>query len=171
MDKEYQSIDSRQTGVWLIGRLIFLLILAALAVLVTAIVNSAFDTTFDYGILETLINVAVWFLVALQAVNTFVMPPLQRRLWKYRVCDDKIEIWYGVIRKTTMAAPVARIQQVSLVRPLIDRIFGLSRLTVTTAGSSLVILGLPKDVAQPMLETLNERVNVLAKQPEEVSDL
>jgi len=170
MEKQYRTIDNRQAVVWFIGRFIGLAVMAA-AYAFYAVYALAADVGQDWHTALIALNILFIVLLCLQAVNTFVFPWLQRYFWRWRVEDDKVEIYYGVLRKVTGVAPVARIQQISLIRPLIDRIVGLSRIVITTAGSNITIIGLPKDTAQPLADTLNERVNTLARQDEGWSTL
>ena len=120
MEKVYQNIDKKQSVIWLIGRLVFLIIMVIVEMIYVSDVLDV-NSGSDYYNLLSAINIVIIVLMCLQAVNTFIMPFLQRYFWKYRICDDKIEIYYGVIKKVTQVAPVARIQQVSLLRPFIER--------------------------------------------------
>ena len=55
-------------------------------------------------------------------------------LW-YRVHDDGIEIWKGVIWRSVTSVPRSRVQHTDVAQGPVERRFGLAHLVIHTAGS------------------------------------
>lgn len=90
------------------------------------------------------------------AAHAAVMP-----WWRYRVhCwETTAEAMYtvdGWVNQEWRAAPISRIQTVDTKRSLIQRFFGLSTVTVTTASAAgaLMVNGLDSGVAQRLVDEL-----------------
>ena len=58
------------------------------------------------------------------------------RYWffRFRVTEDRILIRQGILKKTALDLPMDRIQAVNVERSLIDRLLGLVKVSVDTAG-------------------------------------
>lgn len=67
------------------------------------------------------------------------------RYWflRFRVTEDRILIRQGILKKTALDLPFDRIQAVNVERSLIDRLLGLVKVSVDTAGSGAVEATIP----------------------------
>ena len=54
----------------------------------------------------------------------------------WRVDGDTLQVASGLIRRNTVRLPLARVQAVDLVEPLLARVLGLAEVRVRTAGGS-----------------------------------
>lgn len=70
--------------------------------------------------------VAIMFLTALLVYNNF----------QYEIDPTGLVIESGVIHKKRVSVPFEQIQNVNIERSLIDRVLGLARISIETAGSS-----------------------------------
>jgi membrane protein YdbS with pleckstrin-like domain len=70
-------------------------------------------------------------------------PPIDYRHWRYRVSDDGIEIWSGVIWRQTVAVPRSRVQHIDVSQGPLERSYGLGTLSVYTAGTQYSKVDLP----------------------------
>ena len=80
------------------------------------------------------------------------------RSWEFDVSEEEIHLQRGVIRHKQTLVPRAQIQYVDLETKLVERIFGLSRIVLHTAGSphsNLVIPGLDDEGAAELRRTLS----------------
>lgn len=80
------------------------------------------------------------------------------RSWEFDVSEEEIHLQRGVIRHKQTLVPRAHIQYVDLETKLVERIFGLSRIVLYTAGSphsNLVIPGLDAEVATELRQALS----------------
>ena len=74
-------------------------------------------------------------LVALLVLGVGVLLAfLSWRFTRYRVTADALELQQGVLSRRQRRAPLARLQAVDIVQPLLARIVGLARLTLEVAG-------------------------------------
>lgn len=73
--------------------------------------------------------------IAIIALTGMVYVKRRYAAWGFELRDDHLYIQYGVFRKVKTMAPFVRIQHVDTQRGVLDRLFGLSRVVVYTAGS------------------------------------
>ncbi|MBB5067615.1 hypothetical protein BJ969_000703 [Saccharopolyspora gloriosae] len=103
-----------------------------------------------------------WLLLGLAAVAVLGVPYLVvMPQWRYRVhrwenTDDAVYTAAGWLRQEWRVAPMSRIQTVDTVRGPLQRMFGLSSVTVTTASAAgpLRIDGLDHRVAAELVDVL-----------------
>ena len=86
--------------------------------------------------------------------------------FKYEMREEGFRKESGVIWKSYTTIPYSRIQNIDIKRGLLDRIFGLSRILIQTAGSSHPYInaeggvpGLSVQTAEDLREELIKRVN------------
>lgn len=70
-------------------------------------------------------------------------PPIDYRHWSYRVSEDGIEIWSGVLWRQTVAVPRSRVQHIDVSQGPLERSYGLATLSVYTAGTQYSRVDLP----------------------------
>lgn len=77
-------------------------------------------------------------------------PPLRYQSWGYRIDDKVLETRSGKLFQTTRLLPLNRLQHVDLQQGPLERMYGLARLELHTAGTenaSLTIPGLAHEEA------------------------
>ncbi len=100
---------------------------------------------------------AVTVVVALLSVA--IVPRVRWIRWRYEVSEDEVYLRHGlVIRKRTLI-PMTRVQHVDTKAGPLLRAFGLSTVTVATAGGEHEIPALSDEVA----DRLRDRIAVLAR--------
>ena len=77
--------------------------------------------------LVTLLAVIILITIALWAYSNF----------SYEVTDDGLFIKFGIIHQKTISVPFDQVQNVNIERSLIDRMLGLARISIETAGSAV----------------------------------
>lgn len=95
------------------------------------------------------------------ALILFFIPNLRYKRYKYIITDDKIEIIEGAIFIEKTIVPIERIHQISVKQGPINRIYGLSKVTVSTAGSNAEINFLNVSEADKISENLKNKINNL----------
>ncbi|OKY77498.1 MAG: putative membrane protein YdbS containing bPH2 domain [Candidatus Methanohalarchaeum thermophilum] len=74
------------------------------------------------------------------------------RAWGFEIRDDHLYLKHGVFRKVESMVPYVRIQHIDSQRSILDRLAGLSKVVVYTAGSrgaDVRILGVyPRDAKE-----------------------
>ena len=96
---------------------------------------------------------------------TWMWAKLTHRFYRYELREDGLRKESGVILKTYSSIPYSRIQNIDIHRDLLDRILGLSRLYIQTAGNTTPnssegkLPGLSSKTAEQLREELIKRVN------------
>ena len=78
-----------------------------------------------------------------------------------------MEIIEGYIFVSHKIVPIERIQNIELQQGPIDRMFGVSKMTITTGGSDVTVRYVSKEVAAKMSDFLKKTVNVIVKENRE----
>lgn len=99
-----------------------------------------------------LVATAAWLLAFLLLYLVFF--PLLYKSLSYTLFDDKLVLNTGAINRRVIAVPLAAIQFVSVFRSPLDRMFGLSSLTVVMAGGHVTLIGLTVLDAQSLVGLL-----------------
>jgi membrane protein YdbS with pleckstrin-like domain len=84
---------------------------------------------------------------------------LRYRAWAFELRDNYLYLEYGVFKTVESMVPYVRIQHVDTQRGVLDRLFGLSRVVVFTAGSrgaDVTLPGLVPTDATEMQEALRD---------------
>jgi membrane protein YdbS with pleckstrin-like domain len=100
-----------------------------------------------------------WVLAAVTLVaigHVVVMPQWRYRVHRWEVTPDAVYTQAGWLSQERRIAPTSRIQTVDTERGPLEQLFGLAKVTVTTASAAgpLSIHGLDHTVAQRMADDL-----------------
>lgn len=135
-----QMLDTRALRVWRIGAAFGTLFLWIPAIIVVVITYSA-DWLWPWSVLILL------FPLLITILQVFIIPPLEWRRWRYEVTEREIDMQRGVFVMTRTLVPMSRVQHVDTRQGPLLRYYGLSTVTITTAGGGHEIPGLSVDVA------------------------
>lgn len=107
----------------------------------------------DFG---RLMGVTGVLTVVLGVVHLLVVPRWRFALHRWEITDDAVHTLSGWLRLEWRIAPISRVQTVDTDRGPLQRLLGLSSVTVTTASSSgaLTIDGLRPDDAVALADRL-----------------
>ena len=97
--------------------------------------------------------------VVLSVVYCIVAPLIRYRRYEYQIDSEKVILVEGLWFITKEIAPIERIHQVSVIRGPIDRLYGVAKVVVTTAGGTIVLRFLEIDVAEQIAEHLQTCVS------------
>lgn len=117
----------------------------------------------------------VWFLILAWIVislRTLIYPIFEVPRRGYVLREFDISVKQGVIGKTRTIVPITRIQDVATSSGFVDRRFGLSSLSIQTAGSSTSLEGLGKTDAEDLRVQILDRVREIGGElshPEETT--
>lgn len=101
----------------------------------------------------------VSFLIMLDAI---ISPWFRYHRYRYDINDQCIDILEGYIFIERNIVPIERLHKLQTSQGPIDRLFGVAKLIVTTAGGDVTIRFLEEDIADKIAENLRERINTLA---------
>lgn len=155
---EYSRIQKNAVKAWIIGRTISLLIFFAIYLpIVYKLVMPHFGDIFEvkYGL-----NGLSILLVAFFFVNTFVLPMIQYKEWKYSIQKDRIELMHGVFFRNKVIIPISRIQYIEIEQGPIYRSFHLASLNINTASDVHEIPALTLEEANEISQKLKEMIEM-----------
>lgn len=135
-----EMLDPRALRVWRINAALGTLFIWIPAIGVTALTYFA-DWIWPWAALILLFPLLVTIL------QVVVIPPLEWKRWRYEVTEREVDMQRGVFVMTRTLVPMSRVQHVDTQQGPILRYYGLSAVTVTTAGGGHEIPGLSEDVA------------------------
>jgi membrane protein YdbS with pleckstrin-like domain len=104
---------------------------------------------------------APWCLAVPAAIR---LPDRRYHAWRYQLTPDALRLERGVMFRTESVVPYTRIQHVDTAQGPVERLLGLTRVTVHTASgtsSSLTIPGLTPDDADRLREQLATRAGMV----------
>lgn len=104
----------------------------------------------------------IWIGVAAIWVLLLIMPHVRYERYRYRFTDEEIDVKEGFLVIHRDIVPIERLQKVATASGPIDRIFGLSKVIVTTAGADVTIRFLRSETADQIVEKLKKRINEYA---------
>jgi membrane protein YdbS with pleckstrin-like domain len=151
---EFRSLDPRIIQVWRIAGLIFcgvILLGSLIGVLIVGLKQPVTRPWIFIG----------WVVIAsLLLWLCLTIPPRRYRNWGYRIDDKVLETRSGKMFQVTRLLPLNRLQHVDLQRGPLERMFGLARLQLHTAGtheSTITIPGLAAEDAAQLRDQLVAR--------------
>ena len=104
-------------------------------------------------------------IVVLQAV---VSPYFRFHRYRYSINEEFIDIREGYIFVERNIVPLERLHKMQTIRGPIDRMFGVAKVVVTTAGGDVVLRFLEEEKAEFIAENLGKRINqIVIEQREE----
>jgi len=103
-----------------------------LFVLLTIFKKVSISNMLDYGYL-----IPIYFFGVL--VLSYLVALLTYNNYKFKLTQNTIEIERGIIYKRYVSIPFQRIQNVNIYRSLLERVIGISTVTIQTAGRSVTI--------------------------------
>lgn len=99
--------------------------------------------------------------------NAIVSPYFRFHRYRYKIDEECIDIQEGYIFVTREIVPIERLHKMEVSRGPIDRMFGVGKVQVTTAGGDVTIRFLEKEKAEAIAESLMKRVNRIAVEQRE----
>ena len=106
--------------------------------------------TLPFGVLPGIV-----FLIGI--TMTFIYPNLAYKYWSFEIREKDIVIKHGILTRVESLAPFVRVQHLDVQQGIMDRMFGLGKLIIFTAGTrgaDLVIPGLPIAYAEALRDQL-----------------
>jgi len=152
-----ERIDARAVTVWRIGGLMEAFVLAIVAGVAAGLTAA--------DIAPPWVAPVAGAVALLNAVVSVVIVPRVRWLrWRYEVSESEVYLLHGLIIRKRTLIPMTRVQHVDTKAGPLLRAFGLSSVTVATAGGEHEIPALADAVA----DRLRDRIAVLARVTDDV---
>lgn len=102
------------------------------------------------------------FIMILLIFDGIFSPPFRYLRYRYAIDEECIDIKEGYLWLEEHIVPLERLHQITMAQGPIDRIFGLTKVIVTTAGGEVTIRFLEYEKAQLIVEGLKKKINQIA---------
>jgi membrane protein YdbS with pleckstrin-like domain len=149
-----ERLDRRVVVVWLWRVAVFAAVLAGIAAVVVTVLNLDVRRVFA----------AAGVFLAVAAVGA-VHVALRYRAWRFDVREDTLFIERGVLVSVRTTVPYVRVQHVDSRRGPLERVLGLGRVVVYTAGSRGADVAIP-GLASTRVDSVQETLRRLAIESE-----
>lgn len=151
---KFQTLSKKAMGCMYAATLLGIAIAAAILTFIMY-----YFSLFSYPILSALYA----FLILTLVIDGIFSPPFRCRRYRYAIDEECIDIKEGYLWLEEHIVPIERLHQISMEQGPIDRIFGLTKVIVTTAGGEVTIRFLEYEKAQQITESLKKKINQIAQ--------
>lgn len=129
--------------------------IGVIVIFVILLVFLKFSPYFKFKNIITNILIVI---IALNFISALFFPKVEYKNWSYYMEADKVIIKSGVFVIKTVVIPIKRIQYVDTsIGPILSR-FGLTNLTIYTAGGKYEIPALLNNIAKELQENITNSV-------------
>ena len=151
-EMEYQKPDKKIIKGWRTARLIWLVIFLVAALLTTFL----FDI--DGLVWRIIFRYGLWAACGYCLIDLIFYPPIEYRQWGYYIDDEKVVIRHGLFFINQTIIPIIRIQNITISQGPINRHLGLYKVEIALASGSYEIVGLDKETADAISESLRAKL-------------
>ena len=153
MNTNYEKLSKKAIGCMMVNEVIVGLVFTIL-VGVVMVVFPADERTFSLNWL--------WGVLAVIWAICIASPFVRYQRYRYRFTEEEIDMREGFLFVHRDIVPIERLHKIALESGPVDRIFGLTKVIVTTAGGAVVIRFLRIEQAEQIVEKLKHRINQYA---------
>lgn len=104
----------------------------------------------------------IWVLAVFIWAVSIAAPFVRYERYRYRFTEEEIDVKEGFLFMERNIVPIERLHKIAMESGPVDRIFGLSKVIVTTAGGDVVLRFLETEMAEKIVERLKNRINQYA---------
>lgn len=99
----------------------------------------------------------------LNILNVIIAPEIRYLRYRYCIDEEKVDLIEGIWVITEEIAPIERIHQIEVAEGPIDRMFGLGKVIVTTAGGTITLRFIEKEKADLLAKNLQTKVRQIVR--------
>lgn len=103
-------------------------------------------------------------LVILTIFDLAVSPYFRYHRYRYSINEECIDIKEGYLFTKRHIVPIERLHKLQTAKGPIDRLFGVAKVVVTTAGGDVTIRFLEEEKAEQIADSLRTRINQIANE-------
>ncbi|NCC87293.1 MAG: hypothetical protein EOM05_05430 [Clostridia bacterium] len=149
---QYKALNKKAIGCMRLNAIIWSVILAFSGINTVVILSKGFK-------IPTAIYITLGVLIVLMIIYDIVTPIIRYKRYRYFIDDEMFMVVEGLWFIKKSIAPIERIHQIEVSRGPIDRMFGLSKVVITTAGGVVAIKFLENKLADEIADKLKNRIN------------
>jgi hypothetical protein len=145
-------LEAGQLRVMRIRAVAFALVLFGLVAMGEAVLRREFGVPIGALMLPALLPL-FWIAV--------IAPPRRYRAWAYRRTDEDLQLRHGIWTEVHTLVPLDRVQHIDISQGPVERLCGVCRLVLHTAGtanSEVVLPGLARETAESMRDDIRARI-------------
>lgn len=109
------------------------------------------------------LDISLAVVLVLLLVYMIISPNIRYNRYKYLIDNEKVIVSEGLIFITTSFVPIERIHQITVNRGPIDRMYGLGKVIITTAGGTVVMRFLEAEKAEAIADRLRRTVSTIVR--------
>jgi len=143
---------------YLVTSIVCVVIAAVLGVIVFFTRTEAFTSN------KTVIGWVTIIIMILEIIETIVSPLFRYQRYAYGLTDEEVQIKEGYLFLTHTIVPISRLHKIEISSGPLDRLFGLAKVEITTAGGDVTIKFLEKDKAEHIADSLKQRINEIVEE-------
>ncbi|MCR5544929.1 MAG: PH domain-containing protein [Lachnospiraceae bacterium] len=138
---------------------------ARLLLLCSSVITMGIVTVFGVGVIFLAelgpgkIRTAIILCLALLWLISLISPFVRYNWYRARFTEEEIDIRQGFLTIKENIIPIERLQKISLETGPLDRLFGMTKVIVYTAGGEDTIRFLERERAEEIGERLKKRIN------------
>lgn len=155
---EYKTLNKKAIGCMRLNSIMWSVILAVSAIVTFVIISSNDDIKISTAVY---ISLAVFAIIIV--IYDIVAPIIRYKRYRYCIDDEMFVVVEGLWFITKSIAPIERIHQIEVSRGPIDRMFGLGKVLITTAGGVVSIKFLENELTEEIADKLKNRINNIVK--------
>lgn len=114
------------------------------------------------GDIAQIISNILLLLIPVELVIELIVPRVRYERYRYFLNDEEINVCEGILVVTSTIVPIERLHKLEVSAGPIDRMFGLAKVQVTTAGGDVCIRFLENEKADFIADTLKKKINEVA---------
>lgn len=100
----------------------------------------------------------------LELLETCISPYFRYQRYRYSLTDEEVQIKKGYIFLQHTIVPISRLHKINIQAGPLDRLYGLAKVEITTAGGDITIQFLEKEKAEQIADKLKTRINHIVEQ-------
>lgn len=129
-----------------------------IGLIILLIILGAFLKFTPYFKVKNAITIVLSIIIILDFFNALFYPKIEYKNWTYSMKEDKVILKYGVFVIKTVVIPIKRIQYVDTATGPISSRFGLTALSIYTAGGKYEIPYLVDSIAKEFQNRISNSV-------------
>lgn len=156
---EYEKLNKNALKcMYVVAMITFVIVGAIFATIAILLKNHVIGSG---DIAQVIANILLIF-IPVELVLELITPKIRYERYRYMLNDEEINVCEGIFVISRTIVPIERLHKLEVSAGPIDRMFGLAKVLVTTAGGDVCIRFLENEKADFIADTLKKKINEVA---------
>lgn len=151
----YEKRNPKMKSLLMVSSIITMGVITLIWVLAVVLCEN-FMSKYNLDIIGTGVIVLLW-------VISLISPFVRYNWYRARITEEEIDIREGFLFISECIIPIERLQKITMETGPLDRMFGMTKVNVFTAGGDETIRFLETERAEEICAQLKARINMYAK--------